>query len=1605
MLLAIIGLLANIAMQTFGCAILPDGNGNVVIPSTWTSIDIKAFWNCTSLVGVTFHPDSVLASIGEKAFFGSHLTSIKIPSSVTSIGDNAFSSCPSLTNVTFARDSQMTSIGYMIFSSSGLKSVTIPSSITTIDIKAFAFCQKLSNVTFEDSSQLYKIRSEAFRNTSVERIFLPSSLTVMEDYIFKESTKLHSVLFHCNSSVRMHPKTFYDLSQFTVYATSSSSMIGTSSPTSFPSSRPSEPPNTSQPTNSNFSPPTGTPTTNPTTSTPTNAPNASPSKYPTTTSPTFPDETNVPTSSPTRDLVNIVYTLECCSAGKFSDTGGNQGFSECQGLCSAGRFGDAIGAYSLDECTGRCPVGRYSIIPGATNASVCTGECSAGRYGKFAGGSSTNSSCSGECPAGKYSVTIAASSIESCLDCDFGTYSYPVSTECILCEPGKYSNIGSATNEGACMNCPISSYQNTAGQNECIPCPGGRITPALGAISEEQCLSPGVNFITGFSVSVIILPILYGYLIHGRYHRVSFLRQQRVTNLLIKEVRAISANLHYYAQRAAAENVIGNTENYRGLRTWGFVLSMVIVGFVVMVGSFVGILGSIFFKSMILWRSIELDLAFDYDFLSTMEEAVHVLAQTVNLEILKVIFIPFELLLDFLSRFKIDLSAINVTCKGASAPVELFLNLVIIGICVIIIESNFQAFRALTFNSMTDTYLNILPQPAYRSWSFHTRGTTGYTTLKGKLLFFEVLCSTIIVKSIGGFDFFQAFMQLLMTFTNISKFTEDNWIHSSSPECNVVDGFMNYDSYIAHIVSIEAWLAFIPIIYEMSKIFLPGIPKSMNLLVNDKTDPTSSLGHVLKYTTVFSPDLMMAELASWWVRTVRDGTPNTFAKNYESKNGGNGSNILNSDNLEIGTGSVLALTTHKKASMKAFSKIRQWKKTKLDMVDVVLSKPSFRIVSRGSVSDNGLLDVGIYYTHIEYAVPIWSAYSNLRVCTNAYHLCVIDRITGEFTYARSYALISTAKNNGSNDNSEIQNRNIEHLVKDLNELHDGVNIVVIFTTGTPGISERFESGLPEAMHRCGASGDFFSKDNANAINVDPCCAYVLIGIPGVGSNGGYEIVQGGTREANIDVSFEVTLDGWSVTDIAKGAHENARCLSSTSYIFAVIKKRTVDENAQWKKYQERNLMNYDQLCRIEYGVITNCCGDNVILRLILSVPAIVLVITGLAHILTPVGRQSIVTVFFKLCNFFLICLGVWTDETVDAYEIFERVKNMSPVWDKPFLRKSEESYNAYMKNLTEDGNIAGKISAADKVSGASDDENKDITNIESREMADVQQEVLKRKLRRDYAVMMHSMVACRSVLLQSVPSLALVSIFATIMSSTPTFVLSKRLKDNLQKNIVKYPFAEARALEQDEIDEQEFIRSHLTEDEYCISNHHEIKIVDSKDRLRTELGNALSRQRMRAVLSAEAWQVQEWVVLLNGCVLYISDSRFIQYITNLYTFTITVGLVMTEKSNLGYWMISTIFFLIPGCVVNALSVIVMIGKAWKIKDSDLKYSFQYLIYIYKNLLKPCIKYCFKEVMEKRVAVTDNSEPMINMRRSGSFYSLKSTDDPSSDEDDDKEHQP
>ena len=118
--------------------------GSYAIPSTVTSIESWAFYNCIGLTSVTI-PSSV-TSIADYAFNScSGLTSFTIPTSVTSIAKWTFNGCSGLTSITIP--ASVTSIGEGAFAyCSSLTSVTIPSSVTSIGIVVFANCSKLTSI-------------------------------------------------------------------------------------------------------------------------------------------------------------------------------------------------------------------------------------------------------------------------------------------------------------------------------------------------------------------------------------------------------------------------------------------------------------------------------------------------------------------------------------------------------------------------------------------------------------------------------------------------------------------------------------------------------------------------------------------------------------------------------------------------------------------------------------------------------------------------------------------------------------------------------------------------------------------------------------------------------------------------------------------------------------------------------------------------------------------------------------------------------------------------------------------------------------------------------------------------------------------------------------------------------------------------------------------------------------------------------------------------------------------------------------------------------------------------------------------------------------------
>ena len=160
--------------------------GEIIIPNSVTSIENRAFSDCSGLTSVTI-PESV-TSIGTYAFVGctsltkvnitdltawcniafsgsssnplyyaKHLyvndvevTDLVIPESVTSIGSYAFYRCTSLTSVTIPES--VTSIGsYAFYECAGLTSVTIPNSVTSIGGSAFSGCSGLTSVTIPNS--------------------------------------------------------------------------------------------------------------------------------------------------------------------------------------------------------------------------------------------------------------------------------------------------------------------------------------------------------------------------------------------------------------------------------------------------------------------------------------------------------------------------------------------------------------------------------------------------------------------------------------------------------------------------------------------------------------------------------------------------------------------------------------------------------------------------------------------------------------------------------------------------------------------------------------------------------------------------------------------------------------------------------------------------------------------------------------------------------------------------------------------------------------------------------------------------------------------------------------------------------------------------------------------------------------------------------------------------------------------------------------------------------------------------------------------------------------------------------------------------------------
>jgi hypothetical protein len=127
---------------------------------------------------------------------------------------------------------------------------------------------------------------------------------------------------------------------------------------------------------------------------------------------------------------------------------------------------------------------------------------------------------------------------------------------------------------------------------------------------------------------------------------------------------------------------------------------------------------------------------------------------------------------------------------------------------------------------------------------------------------------------------------------------------------------------------------------------------------------------------------------------------------------------------------------------------------------------------------------------------------------------------------------------------------------------------------------------------------------------------------------------------------------------------------------------------------------------------------------------------------------------------------------------------------------------------------------------------------ESSELQRLDTVELKRKLKEDYAQLLYAIIATRACLLQVVPFLTPLSIFATTTSATPLFVFSKRLYLNLPEFINFAAFHQAHYQEMQFVDECEFIKAkELSINHHCLPNP-KFSIVNGGEGTRPRNGQA-----------------------------------------------------------------------------------------------------------------------------------------------------------------------
>ena len=457
-----------------------------------------------------------------------------------------------------------------------------------------------------------------------------------------------------------------------------------------------------------------------------------------------------------------------------------------------------------------------------------------------------------------------------------------------------------------------------------------------------------------------------------------------------------------------------------------------------------------------------------------------------------------------------------------------------------------------------------------------------------------------------------------------------------------------------------------------------------------------------------------------------------------------------------------------------------------------------------------------------------------------------------------------------------------------------------------------------------------------------------------------------------------------VVEDVSGLLRARMCFDERSFMVSSIRKRSTGETLVWKKRRRLGLPSYLELCRLEYAEMLRGGTDSWLLYCCAAWTSPVramLVVAGLGHFLTSVGRRAWYVVIWKYLRFLLLCFGYWTDDLVEMYDVHGTLRRSSLVWTHPSL-KAKVAKDAQRASIALAG---GEVDVDDCSDSDTDYGNRD-TDIdgdgesdkirddpiqyddsigenlhpsyfrtrslrlslhhtdETNAMRELPKLTLKILFRRDYTNAISTIVSTRATVLQLVPGLAVLSIFANLISAYPMLVYARDLELSLPELVCRDAGGLARKVEGEFTSAvNKIFEEELHEDDYCIDipqtlldNPNNTTAQISRNRI--EEHNELSRTRMRACIAQSPLLVREWIVKLRTVMLFVTQSRIIMLLYEIGNFGLIMGLLfgVESKKSVTAFVIVSLVLILPMCMVSCLYFYVLLGRCLYITDRDLE---------------------------------------------------------------------